>query len=136
MHHGVFASSESYLLHGDESTAFKFANLGYDVWLGNSRGSMYSKNHTHLDPDSFEFLDFSFWELGKYDNPAMIDYVLNHTGNEKLTYMGHSEGTSSMFTSLSHNFGDLQNKINLFIAMAPTTKRTYSEELIFGTDAL
>lgn len=75
--------------------------------MGNSRGSMYSKNHLTLDPDGFEFLDFSFWELGKYDNPAMINYVLEHTELEKLSYLGHSEGTASMFTSLSYNFGDL-----------------------------
>lgn len=107
MQHGVFASSESYVLANDRSSAFVFANLGYDVWLGNSRGSMYSKNHTTLDPTGPEFLNFSFWELGKYDNPAMIDYVLNETGHDQLTYMGHSEGTSSMFTSLTYNFGDL-----------------------------
>lgn len=132
MQHGVFSSSESYLLNGDRSLAYQFAHHGYDVWLGNSRQSMYSKSHAFLDPYSWEFMDNSFWEFGKYDNPAMIDYVINHTGNAKISYLGHSEGTSSMLTSLSHNFGDLQSKLNLFVIMAPVTNRVDSREPTWG----
>ena len=92
--HGLAADSESYLLDGDDATAFKFARLGYDVWLGNNRVSQYSRRHETLDPndpdDEEEYFDFSFWELGKYDAPAQIDYVREHTGYDKVSYMGHS----------------------------------------------
>ena len=92
--HGLAADSESYLLDGDDATAFKFARLGYDVWLGNNRVSQYSRRHETLDPndpdDEEQYFDFSFWELGKYDAPAQIDYVREHTGYDKVSYMGHS----------------------------------------------
>ena len=92
--HGLAADSESYLLDGDDATAFKFARLGYDVWLGNNRVSQYSRRHETLDPndpeDEEQYFDFSFWELGKYDAPAQIDYVRDYTGYDKVSYMGHS----------------------------------------------
>jgi lysosomal acid lipase/cholesteryl ester hydrolase len=51
----------------------------------------------------------------------MIDYVLKKTGKKTLSYMGHSQGTTVMFYALTKNFGDLWNKVNLFVALAPVT---------------
>ena len=44
---------------------------------------------------------FSFTEMGEYDAPAQVDFVREHTGAEKLTYIGHSQGTSQMFYGIS-----------------------------------
>lgn len=51
------------------------------MWLGNNRGNSYSRDHNKLDPDiDAKFFDYSFYELGKYDLPAMIDKTLEETG--------------------------------------------------------
>lgn len=72
--HGLLANSESFILNGEESAAFKYAKAGYDIWLGNNRGTTYSRKHKILDVDlkndQAEFFDYSFYELGKYDVPA------------------------------------------------------------------
>jgi len=36
-----------------------------------------------------------FDEMGRYDSPAFIDYILAVTKREKLIYIGHSQGESS-----------------------------------------
>jgi hypothetical protein len=49
--------------------AFVLADLGYDVWLGNTRGNKYSKQSID-EVKSKDFWDFSFPEMITYDLPA------------------------------------------------------------------
>lgn len=67
---------------------------GYDVWLGNNRGSMFSLGHETMDYTEHEFWDFSWAEMGLYDVPANIGYIHEASGNQKVTYFGYSQGTT------------------------------------------
>ena len=73
------------------------------MWLGNNRGGIFARDHVKFDPDlnPKDYYDYSFYELGKYDLPAEIDYILKETGNQKIAYVGHSQGTSQMFSALA-----------------------------------
>ena len=103
--------------------AFLLADNGYDVWMNNSRGNRYSRHHSFIDPDNDKnFWDYSFEEMAKYDQPALFNYVLGKTGALKVTYIGHSQGTTQMFCALSENFDFFSERINLFIALAPVVK--------------
>lgn len=48
----------------------------------------------------------------------MIDYILHATGASKVGYVGHSQGTTMMFASLSWNPA-LSAKLTTFVALAP-----------------
>jgi lysosomal acid lipase/cholesteryl ester hydrolase len=44
--------------------AINFLNLGYDVWLGNTRGNIYSRGNVNNDILEQKFFEFSFYEIG------------------------------------------------------------------------
>lgn len=119
--HGVFDSSDNFVAnHDDHSISFYLANRGYDVWVSNSRGNKYSRAHATLKPSQKEFWDFSFQEMGDYDIKANIDFILRQTGQSKVTYIGHSQGTTQMFAGLtSRASAYLNSKVKKFIALAP-----------------
>ncbi|GMS78897.1 hypothetical protein PENTCL1PPCAC_1072, partial [Pristionchus entomophagus] len=65
------------------------------------RGNTFSKNHTSLTADDEKFWEISWDEMQMHDLPAMIDYVLTETNQSSLYYIGHSQGTLTMFSRLS-----------------------------------
>ncbi|XP_014097332.3 lipase 3 [Bactrocera oleae] len=100
--HGLFSCSDGFLLNGPENAiAYNFADAGFDVWLGNARGNIYSRNHSTLSPVSPKFWKFSWHEIGTIDMPESIDYVLEQTGESALHYVGHSQGGTVYFVMLS-----------------------------------
>ncbi|KAF9438111.1 hypothetical protein BGZ76_009729 [Entomortierella beljakovae] len=120
LYHGFMMSSEVWVCNLDEerNLAFVLAEAGYDVWLGNSRGNKYSLKHMFIRPEENRFWKFSMDELALFDLPDT--YILKRTGAPSLVYIGFSQGTAQAFASLSIN-PDLNQKISLFIAMAPAT---------------
>jgi hypothetical protein len=59
LQHGLTISADYWVLDPpSNSPAFLLADIGFDVWLGNSRGTNNARKHVHLDPDSEEFWAF------------------------------------------------------------------------------
>lgn len=120
--HGIMMNSEVFVCKPRQwdNLAFMLADLGYDVWLGNTRGNKYSLKHRTRSPLNQEFWDFSLDEFAHHDLPSTVDYVLQTTGMPSLTYIGFSQGTAQCFAALSVN-AELNTKINLFLCLAPAT---------------
>ena len=88
MQHGLEDSSATWVLAGPEhgAPAFRLAEQGYDVWLGNFRGNSYSRAHLSLNPDvDTEYWRFTWDEMARHDLPAMLDYVMEETGKADLS---------------------------------------------------
>ena len=117
--HGLMSSAMDFLVTGpDRALGFVLADAGYDVWLGNTRGSSYSRTHRDLNPDERQYWQFSWHEIGERDLPTMINYVLMKTGYKKLHYVGHSQGTTAFFV-MCNMYPSMKDKIQTMNAMAP-----------------
>ncbi|ALC46757.1 CG31089 [Drosophila busckii] len=102
--HGLFSCSDAWILSGpNDALPYLLADAGFDVWIGNARGTTYSRNHTTLSTQHPYFWRFDWHEIGVYDMSAMIDYALktNGQGQKSLHYVGHSQGTTVYFALMS-----------------------------------
>ncbi|XP_045455716.1 lipase 1-like [Melitaea cinxia] len=128
--HGLLQSSDAWLDAGpDAGLAYLISDACYDLWVGNQRGNYYSRRHVHLDPDrDREFWKFSIDEIGLYDIPAMIDYVLKYTREAKVNYIGYSQGAGTYLIMCSERPGYC-DKANVLISLAPAARQTYTKSL-------
>jgi len=79
--------------------------------------------HIKFNPDKDkEFWDFSFHEMGLYDLPAMIDLIKIKSEVSKITYIGHSQGTTQLFVGFSEKPEYFNKNLNGFIGLGPVTK--------------
>ncbi|XP_011557738.3 lipase 1 [Plutella xylostella] len=124
LQHGMLSSSADYVIVGPEnSLAYRLAEEGYDVWMGNARGNYYSRKHTHLDPDdrsNLDFWRFSWEEIGSIDMPTCIDYILDLKGHKKLHFVGFSQG-GTVFLVMGALRPEYSDKIISFQGLAPAS---------------
>lgn len=121
LHHGLLMCSEIWLTKVDkQNLPIILYEKGYDVWMGNNRGNKYCQKHLFRSTKTEEFWNFSIDEFALFDIPNVIDYILHATKQEKLTYIGFSQGTAQAFASVSIN-EDLNHKLDRIVAISPAT---------------
>jgi len=118
--HGFLQCSEVWLFRksNEQILPFLLSEQGYDCWFGNVRGNKYSLKHKTRSPLGDSFWNFCIDDLAQKDVPEMLQYVLNSTGQEKLSYVGFSQGTAIAFAAFSR-YPELAAKINVFVALGP-----------------
>ncbi|KYN14969.1 PREDICTED: lipase 3-like [Trachymyrmex cornetzi] len=119
INHGLLSSSADWVLLGPhKALAYVLCDNGYDVWLANARGNTYSKSHKYYSIKDRDFWNFSWHEIGYYDLPATIDYILGKTSHSKLYYIGYSQGATTFFVMGSER-PEYNPKIKGMISLAP-----------------
>mmetsp|Transcript_16872 Transcript_16872/g.43067 ORF Transcript_16872/g.43067 Transcript_16872/m.43067 type:complete len:458 (-) Transcript_16872:156-1529(-) len=118
LQHGLMEDSSIWMMFGNRSLAFTLAMEGFDVWMGNSRGTVESQTHVRYGRDQTEYWRFSFEEMGKYDLSANLEYILATTGARRLVYIGQSQGGGQALVGLSLQPA-LQDRVQLLVLLAP-----------------
>ncbi|KAL3276452.1 hypothetical protein HHI36_011833 [Cryptolaemus montrouzieri] len=105
LEHSFVANAEIWVDKGDLSLGLYLLDKGYEVWLGNLRGSKYSNTHLNYTMSDFEYWDFSFHEQGYYDMKSQFDLVQRITNRNDIVFISYSmAGTSSIaYASLRPN---------------------------------
>ena len=71
--HGLCDCCAGIVSDGEKSLGLRLVNAGFDLWMNNSRGNRYSRDHQWIDIQSRsskatnDFFKYSFAEMGKYD---------------------------------------------------------------------
>ncbi|XP_069676692.1 gastric triacylglycerol lipase-like isoform X2 [Periplaneta americana] len=119
LQHGLSSAADAWLFAGkDKSLGFILADAGYDVWLTNIRGNRYCLKHISLSPDFPKFWDFSWHEMGYYDLPATIDYILAVTQQPTVYYVGYSMGNTMLYVMTSTR-PEYNEKLKIGINLSP-----------------
>ncbi|KAJ7569937.1 hypothetical protein O6H91_01G101000 [Diphasiastrum complanatum] len=133
LQHGLAQGAENFMLNGpSESLAFILADAGFDVWVGNTRTTMWSPGNVELSPNTQSYWNWSFDQLISYDLPTMLQYVYSTTGN-KIHYIGHSQGSLIALGALSQDTS-LTDLFAASVLLSPVAYLNNSQS-IFAKDA-
>lgn len=116
LQHGILCTSLFFFTSEERSLGFWLVDQGYDVWSSNIR-SNYGAGHTRYKRWDPRFWAWGLVELGD-DLVDVVNFVLEVTGYKQLAYVGHSQGTGSMFLALN-KFPTFGHKLSSFTALGP-----------------
>jgi pimeloyl-ACP methyl ester carboxylesterase len=123
MLHGLLDNGFTWLYkEGSMNLPLMLVNEGYDVWIGNNRGTLHSKEH--MNPLEFKwsnpfnkYWDYSIDHMAGLDIPSMIDYICDRTAYDKIDYVGHSQGTAELFIQAMIDPEYINNHIRRYVAL-------------------
>ncbi|EFJ28803.1 hypothetical protein SELMODRAFT_92150 [Selaginella moellendorffii] len=117
LQHGVLQGGDDWVFYPPRNSfGFVLADEGFDVWIGNLRGTHWSRQHVSYSSGDKAYWDWTWDEHALYDLPAMLNLVHENTGSE-LYYVGHSQGTLIALAAFSES--KLMNVVRAAVLLSP-----------------
>ncbi|KAJ1022821.1 hypothetical protein NDA18_005154 [Ustilago nuda] len=119
LQHGILCNSSHFVVNEERSMAFWLVDQGFDVWITNIRSNFKAAHTQYTRPDP------RFWAWGlkelAFDLGDLVDYITTATDRPQLAYVGHSQGSGSMYLALSPGIcPQIGNKLSCFVALGPS----------------
>ncbi|XP_035713933.1 lipase member K-like [Folsomia candida] len=134
--HGFTTSSVLWVwMKPEKNLLYMLVDAGFDVWLGNARGTRYSLEHVSLPSNSkrdLRYWDFSFHEMGYYDLPAVFNLIEETTSQPSFYYVGYSMGNTQFFSGLMSR-PELSVKIRGIFSLATSGFQPSITNILFRT---
>ena len=126
--HGLADTAWCFFQLGSKSLPFLLMEEGFDVWLGNSRGNVFSLKHKWKEPNDKNsgFFKYSMEENVKYDLPATIEYIKAKTGKQKMSYIAHSQGSTIFFMLYMSNPTLVESSFDHFTSIGTVFNIAYA----------
>jgi hypothetical protein len=119
LQHGILCNSSHFFMCEERSMAFWLVDQGYDVWVTNIRAN-FDAGHTEYDRWDPRFWAWGIKELA-FDLRDTVEFITGATGRPRLAYIGHSQGSGSMYLALSPGIcPEIGHKISSFTAIGPS----------------
>jgi len=101
------------------SLPYMLSNEGFDVWLGNARGNVFSIKNTKMSIDSTEFWDaVDLDQMAAIDVPTILSYVRSASNVPKVHWVGHSQGGGILTLALAKK-PELADQLGTSVLLAP-----------------
>lgn len=127
LQHGVCDTAWTFFQSAENSIPFLLLKEGFDIWLGNVRGNLFTSHKTRNKNNlNGEFYDYSIDDFVQTDLPTMVNYIKSKTGVKKMTYIGHSQGTTMFFMLNMHNPSFAQENFDNFVALGSVPNIAYT----------
>ena len=89
LQHGLCDTAWTFFQSAENSIPFLLLKEGFDIWLGNVRGNLFTSHKTRNKNNlNGEFYDYSMDDFVQTDLPAMVNYIKSKTGGKKMSYIG------------------------------------------------
>ena len=84
VNHGLFQDGSSWMQNyidvNEDPFHLKLVDAGYDIWIASNRGTEYSLGHETLSYNDAAYWNWSWAEMGIYDDIANIAAIKQATG--------------------------------------------------------
>ena len=129
--HGFTCTAWIFFHLGENSLPFYLLKEGYDIWLANNRGSYFSPGHISKDPKDPKsgYNNYSMDDFVASDMPSMVKYIKERTGAKKMTFIGHSQGTTLFLMAMMHDPIFTEESFDNFISLGTVPNLAHSKFL-------
>lgn len=119
LHPGFASTGLCYFGLKEKSLAYYLQEKGYDVWIGNNRGSKFSSKHVSKDSKKVngDYWEFCMDHFVRYDIVSEIEFIKKRTDAEKVDFVGYSEGSTLFLMLYMDNPNFVESSINKFVSI-------------------